>query len=108
MFPLIVSEGTSEQKLTRINHSGFLSRAFRSIAHISGTFFVLGHSMGKSDEHILSLVENGKVSQLFVGIFGDPDSKGNRHIIRRAFQMKDARRNREVRLYDARSASVWG
>jgi hypothetical protein len=107
MFPLIVSEGKSEQKLSHINHSGFLSRAFRSIAHISGSLFIFGHSMAENDEHILSLIENGKVSQLFVGIYGDLKSSGNQHIIQRASQMAAARPKRELHFYDAEGAAVW-
>ncbi len=36
-FPLIVAEGTSDEKLTRIMHSGFLNRAYRSFASIGGS-----------------------------------------------------------------------
>ena len=111
MYPLIVAEGTSEQKMERINHSNFLSRAYRSFANIKGTVIVFGHSMSESDEHILKLLQNGKVTNLWVGIYGDTGSPANKKVIDRALLIATARSKRpalEVGFFDAGSAKVWG
>lgn len=110
-YPLFVAEGSSEQKYERIRHSDFLSRAYRSFANIGGTLFVHGHSFSSNDDHILRLIERGKVKILFVGVFGDPDSDSNVLVIRRARQLaiaRPARRPLDVRFFDADSANVWG
>ncbi|MCP5122904.1 MAG: DUF4917 family protein [Pseudomonadales bacterium] len=110
-YPLFVAEGSSEQKLTRIKHHGYLSRGLRSIGNVRKPLFIYGLSMGSSDDHILKLIKNGGVSQLFVSIYGEPDLKPNQEIMQRANALAAGRgiRNRlEVHFFDAASAKAWG
>ena len=110
-FPLIVAEGTSTEKLARIQHSGFLNRAYRSFSSIGGALFVYGHSMAENDDHIMRLLERGKTNSLLVGLYGDPSSQSNQKIIARVHAMEVARGDRrrlDVRFFDAQSAEVWG
>jgi hypothetical protein len=110
-YPRIVTEGTCEQKLDKIQHSGFLNRAYRSFSEIGGSLFVYGHSFAENDEHLLKLIEGGKVKRLFVGLYGDANQPGNQDIIRRAWLMKQRRegigRTLDVHFFDAQSALVW-
>jgi hypothetical protein len=109
-FPLFVAEGSADSKLERIQHSGFLNRAYRSFAEIRGSLFVFGLSFGGSDEHILRLLDHGKQTQIFVSLYGDPDSEGNARIVRRA-ELIPTRRSRKyptsIAYFDAESAQVW-
>jgi len=107
-YPLIVAEGRSDQKKTKIMHSNYLSRAYRSLPKVAGAIFLHGHSLGDNDDHILRLIRLGRTRHLFVSIFGDPDSPPNRHIMARAQSLQDKRRARRVEFYDAASARVWG
>ena len=110
LYPLFVSEGDSRQKLSKIKHSDFLARAYRSFSKIGGALFVYGHSFAPSDEHVLRLIDKNKCSQLFVGLYGDPDSPGNRRIRDRAQAIAAGRPNSrplEALFYDAASARVW-
>jgi len=111
LFPLIVSEGTSHEKQNKIMHSSYLSRAQRSISHIKGSLFIYGHSLAENDDHILKLLgRKSKLKNLFVSLFGDPDSVGNRAIISKADEIKNSRGQRyplEVHFYDAGSSHVW-
>ena len=43
-FPLFVAEGAAKEKLERINHSGYLHKAFRSFRSCTDNLFVFGHS----------------------------------------------------------------
>lgn len=109
-YPLIVTEGTSQQKKDRIQHSSFLGRGFRSFSAISGALFIYGHSLAENDEHLLKLIDKGKVKQVFVGIYGDPKAERNQTIIERAQLFRTRRRNGsppEINFFDARSANVW-
>jgi hypothetical protein len=114
-FPLFVAEGTSQEKLERITHSAYLSKALRSFEErmnvISSSLFVFGHSFSDNDEHILKCIEKGRISKLFIGIHGNSATKSNREIIARAERLKD-RRDRdyplEITFYDASTANVWG
>jgi hypothetical protein len=109
-YPLIVTEGTSNQKLDRIQHSGFLNRAYRSFAAIGGCLFIYGHSLAENDEHLLKLIDRGNTKKIFVGIFGDPVSEGNQRIISRAKQFLGRRVTgaaADVHFFDVQSAHVW-
>lgn len=110
-YPLIVTEGTSQQKLTKILHSAYLNHAIRSFSKIGGTLFVHGHSLAASDDHLLRQIAKGKIRGLYVSLHGDPTSEGNQEIISRALSLAANRpENRPlgVRFYDAASADVWG
>ena len=95
-YPLIVTEGTSDQKKSRIQHSNFLGRAYRSFSAIQGCLFIYGHSLAESDEHLLKLIDKGKTVKVFVGIYGDPASEANRKIIERANLIPSRRRRNGV------------
>ena len=118
-YPMFVAEGTSAEKLVRIKHHAYLTKAFESFSRIGGTLFIYGHSLAKNDEHFLHLIEKGRISDLYVGIFGDPDSAGNKRIIARAEKMREfrlnlaAKRRRrppnlDIYFYDASTAAPWG
>ena len=115
-FPVFVSEGTSDEKLTRINHSAYLSKARRALLSIGGgktasSLFIHGHSLAENDEHIIQAIEHSKISRLFVSLHGAPDIPGNKVIIARAGKMsanRPARHPLALHYYDAASADVWG
>jgi len=116
IFPLFVAEGTSDSKMTRINHSAYLGKGIRSFAEISGDLFVFGHSLSANDSHILDYIWKGKIENLFISIYGDRDTKGNRAIIKKAQKIETMRKLRNkknkhpfnVIFYKAESAKVWG
>lgn len=109
-FPIFVAEGTSNEKLIRIRHNDYLAKAYRSFTEIGYALFVYGHSLAKNDEHYLKRIERGKLSHLYVGIYGDPNSSANRAIIARAKRMNFLRRRTplNVQFFDSSSAKVWG
>jgi hypothetical protein len=109
-YPLFVSEGTSAEKYERIRHNDYLAKAYRSFSSIQGALFIFGHSLAENDNHYLRCIQRGKVSQLYVGIYGDPNSDSNKYIMRRANELTNGRRARNplgVSYFDAASAKVW-
>jgi Domain of unknown function (DUF4917) len=109
-FPIFVSEGSSAEKLERIRHNDYLAKAYRSFSEIGGALFIYGHSLAANDEHYLKRIEKGKVSRVYVGIYGDPNSATNKTIITRANQLasaRPARRPLSVSFFDAGTARVW-
>lgn len=119
LFPVFVAEGDSNSKLTKIQHSAYLHHSFKSFASVcqvksrEGTaLFVFGHSFASNDSHVLNMIGYGKVSHLFVSLFGDPSSKTNK-AIQLNVQKIVALRPRgypalQVDFFDAASAKVWG
>ncbi|MBU6517604.1 DUF4917 family protein [Pantoea sp. B270] len=110
LYPVFVSEGTSKEKIEKIRHNDYLAKAYRSFSAITGALFIYGHSLAENDEHFLTVIENGRIRQLYIGIFGNPNSNDNKRIIRRANKMALTRKKQtlEVYFYDVSSANVWG
>lgn len=110
-FPIFVSEGTSAEKLERIRHSDYLAKAYRSFSEITGALFIYGHSLAENDEHYLKRIEKGKVTHLYIGLHGNPDSTSNKRIVRRADQMANNRRRGAaltISYFNSSTAQVWG
>ncbi len=109
-FPLFVAEGTSNEKLERIMHSAYLTKAKRSFSSIQGALFIHGHSLARNDAHFLKAIENGKIKHLYVGLYGDENSPENIIIKKRANQMgqnRDQSVPLEISFYNSESAHVW-
>src|ERR1019366_1553977 len=51
-LPLLVSEGTPDDKLAAIRRSDYLSFAYSSFAEHRGGLVVFGQSLGPSDRHL--------------------------------------------------------
>ena len=112
-YPLYVAEGSSSEKLERIQTSDYLARGLRSLAACGGGLVCYGLSFAPNDAHLLNAIEHGKVSRLAVSIFGDPSSPPNRQTIASARLLADRReaanssRPLEVKFYDAGSVDLW-
>jgi hypothetical protein len=111
-YPLIVTEGNSQEKEAKILHNAYLNHAIRSFAKIQKTLFIHGHSLAANDQHIFRRIEEGKLDRLYISVYGDPESAANRAVMSRGELMctnRDRYSNRPltVRFYDASTAHVW-
>lgn len=117
-FPVFVAEGTSDFKVERILHNAYLHKALRSFEGSmkagTGALVVFGHSLAPNDDHVLRCIAAGGVSNLLVGLYGDPTTATNREAIRHAqslgnlrTQLKGDRWPLAIKFYDAASAHVW-
>jgi len=113
-YPLIVAEGTSSQKRRKIFHNKYFGFCHDQLKGLSDSLFIYGFAMSENDEHILESIESSYVSNLFVGIYGDPNSATNKKIIERTNLVVDNRRRYRGRsslvphFYDAESVNIWG
>jgi len=109
-YPLIVTEGESSEKESKILHNAYLNHALRSFAKTSKPLFIFGHALGTSDDHIFKRIEEGRIPNLYVSIYGDLESETNQAIVDRAQQIAAARPPTwplTVNFYDSASANVW-
>ena len=122
-YPLIVSEGTSVQKLERIESSSYLSHCARRFQNIQGNLFVYGSSLSEQDYHILEwIAKNTTLPRIFVGIHGDPDSGSGAALVDSVLKLKELRQDiidtgsagrrfkrerLEVFFYQSETADVW-
>jgi hypothetical protein len=111
LYPLIVAEGESQEKMSKILHSMYLSRGYRSFAKIEHNLFTYGVSFSANDQHWFDLIRKGKTRALYVSLFGNAESDTNRAIRAQALHISSGRGERrplEVHFYDAASAQIWG
>ena len=109
-FPLFVAEDTHQAKIDRIMHSAYLGRSKSSFEQIGNDLFVYGFAFGQSDDHILQLIGDNKVKQMFVSLYGNADSAPNKEIFQRAESIKGRRHyyNLDIKYFQAETAQVWG
>lgn len=112
-YPLVVTEGRSEEKLERIEASGYLRYAHRRLEELTGGLFIHGVSFSPNDEHILSALEakSCQIASIYVGLH-KPGSDEALAVMRRATQIKRRRAKvggikLDVAFYDSKTARVW-
>lgn len=115
LFPLFVAEGSSQKKLNKIVHHGYLNKGLRSLSSIQHPLFLYGVSLSQNDAHLINIiVKNTSIKKLFVSLFGSPESPGNKQTIKAALAASARRDSRspryplEVHFYDSETAKVWG
>lgn len=112
-FPLHVAEGTSHEKLTRIQTSDYLSRALRSLAAVSGGMMAYGMSFSPNDEHLMRAIVQSKTQRLAVSLYGDPNDKANQATFLAVDRLQSRRYSLnprsplEVRFFDAATIQLW-
>lgn len=117
IFPLFVAEGTSEKKLTKIQHSAYLRHSLKSFTDIcrqtqeNASLFVFGHSFSNNDAHVLDQIGRGKIRHVFVSLYSGSDGKPNMDALESINRISALRKNNlplEIEIFDAASAKVWG
>lgn len=112
VYPLVVTEGRSNQKMARINHSPYLMRGLTSLREIGQPVIIYGHSLADNDRHVLEQLVHGRVPAVFVSVYGDPSTEANQKVIERAMQMREQRSLAggsplHVDFFAATTAPVW-
>lgn len=113
-YPLFVSEGKSSQKLAKIKHSAYLYHSYKSFSsqmmQREDALFIFGHGLADNDQHILKKIARGKIKQIYVGLYGDPESLENKKIRSAAAALAHSRGDTfplKVVFFDSASAHVW-
>ncbi len=69
-FPLFISEGTSNGKLSRIKRNDYLRFAFEKLQSEEGNLVVLGHSLHKDyDQHLTDALSSSGLASIAVGVW---------------------------------------
>ena len=109
MYPMFISEGTKDNKLSRIYDYSYLKHAFRSLDDIKDNLFIFGHSLGEEDDHVFDQVnKNPYLKNIFISIFDDSKPADKQIIIDKVTEWADLNENKDYYFYNAASANVWG
>lgn len=108
-YPVFVTAGTGDQKLTHIMHNRYLTNCYENLSSIEGSLITFGFNFGEYDEHIIEAIniaaKHGKkvkdrLWSVYIGVYSDDDKK---HIERISSKFSC-----KVRIYDAKTALIWG
>jgi hypothetical protein len=106
--PLIVMEGTWQQKQIKINSSLYLSECLALLRRLRGTLFTYGWSMSSNDIHICSAIQNSRISHLYVGLHGGEGQGSNPSTVGQANTLSAATGGRiSLEFWDTASADTW-
>jgi hypothetical protein len=95
--PLLISEGTSTDKLISINRSDYLSFAYRSFVDHDSNLVIFGHGLGEADDHIVRAINSWGQIQVAVSVRSDAD-----HVVRQRKQWIAQRLpHADIWFYDA-------
>jgi hypothetical protein len=108
-YPVFISEGTTEHKLSHIQDCSYLGRSFSSLKSIGGNLFIFGHSIRDEDDHVFSYInsQNTLLNNIFISVFGDRQSADNQRIITKVNRWAEENTSKNYHFYDSASAQVW-
>lgn len=108
-YPIFVTAGNGEEKLTHIKHNHYLSHCYDQLSEITGSLVTFGFNFGPYDEHIIKAInqaaKNGmkefpKLLSVYIGVYSDQD--------RQYIEQIKPKFKTKVRIFDARTVDVWG
>lgn len=106
IFPLVVTEGESQNKLDFINENDYLQYCYEKLSDISGVLFIHGHSLDKKDKHIFDAInDNPNILEIYISIH----PKSGETINKKSKLAEDAFNCDKINLhfYNADSANIW-
>jgi uncharacterized protein with PIN domain len=113
-YPLVVTEGSQDDKEARIARSAYLTYGHRRLARLNGALFIHGMAMSDNDQHILNAIADkpSGVDAIYIGLHGGPSKTidGIRATARELVRTRAMRGGRtlSVKFYQSETASIWG
>lgn len=105
-YPIFVTAGNGDQKLSHIMHSSYLSNCYAQLKSITGSLVTLGFGFGEYDDHIIAAINSAasqpiahRLRSVFIGVFTDAD-KSHVSEIKGKFRCK-------INTFDAKTVNIW-
>ena len=104
-YPIFVSEGTSEQKKTKILHNAYLNHCYKSLCAIGGDLVVFGTILKSNDEHIQEAILKSKIENVYFGVSNL--NKGQQELSGFIEKNNNLDKQKQISFYDYRSVKIW-
>jgi len=106
-FPVYVAEGTSAQKMRRINSVSYLRHCYDKLRENAAATFVYGHSADENDVHIYRAIFASPAKHLYFGVYQPDKEKLNclDGVLSKYQKMLGSRT--DYTFFDSESAKVW-
>lgn len=106
-LPVYVAEGTSAQKMKKINSVAYLRHCYDKLRRNGAAMFVHGHSADENDKHIYRAIFMSEAKQIFFGVYQPDDGKLMQLDGLLAKYQKSAGSHTRYSFFDSESAKVW-
>jgi len=106
-LPVYVAEGTSAQKMAKINAVAYLRHCYDTLRRSASSIFVYGHSAGENDVHIYRAIFASEAKHVYFGIFRPDENKIRSLDGLLARYQKTAGTGKAYTFYDTETARVW-
>jgi hypothetical protein len=107
-FPIYVSEGTSAQKMRKINSVAYLRHCYDTLRRNAAAIFIYGHSADENDAHIYRAIFSSEAKHVYVGVYKPDDEKMKSLDGLLARYQKSVGSGIDYSFFDSDSAKVWG
>ncbi|MER9663814.1 DUF4917 family protein [Mesorhizobium sp. M0159] len=106
-FPVYVAEGTSTQKMRRINSVAYLRHCLDILRGNSAVTFIYGHSADENDAHIYRAIFGSETKHIYFGVYKPDGDKLRALDGLLAKYQKTAGSTIGYTFFDSGSAKVW-
>jgi len=106
-FPVYVAEGSSAQKMRRINSVAYLRYCYDMLFANPATVFVYGHSADENDAHIYRAIFGSTVTHVYFGVYKPDATKLKELDGLLAKYQRTAGSSVNYTFFDSESAKIW-
>lgn len=106
-LPVYVAEGTSPQKMKKINSVAYLRHCYDMLRRNAASIFIYGHSADDNDAHIYRAIFASEVKHVYFGIYKPDDEKLKLLDGLLAKYQKNSGSDKKYTFFDSESAHVW-
>ena len=106
-YPLFVSEGTWQNKLSKIRKNIYLNHCYNKLKNLSlynnnDSLIIFGTLLKSNDNHILEAIKQNKIKNIYIGVSSyDKIREECSHIFKEL-------KNKNLFFYDYKTSDVWG
>ena len=109
-YPLIVTEGSSTNKLNKIlkENNEYLSYCYSKLKGINDVLFIHGHSLDKKDKHIFDAIsKNLAIKKVYISVCSKEKYQDKRDKADTFFAKREREKTLDVNFYDAENVDIW-
>lgn len=109
IYPIFVSEGSSDQKKSKIIHNAYLNHCYKSLGSIGAkrkddSLVIFGTLLKRNDTHIREAILKNSVNNIYIGVGSEDEAKEFDDFID---YIEKNELNKKVQFYDYRTVTVW-
>lgn len=105
-FPLTVTEGTSDNKLSKIFGNEYLRECYECLESITGSIFIIGSSLHENDGHLWKALDSNKeLNNIYIGCYGLNNFNELSKKVNKSFT--SVGNIEKVKLFDTATLKIW-